>query len=318
MQPLLLALEVAVEHTRILEPHYQLLHADSPGRALELRPDLILAGSLEICRGLPQVPRVLLVGADLDEEIPSGFLDVLVTTRPLQMRSRIARLLDHLQQRRRLQSDLDSLIYAVSHDLRAPLRAVSGFSELLMSEFGAALGPDGQHYLERVCNNSQRLSEMMEDLLSLARLFRDPLKPRELDVTEMVQQIVDPLRAAQPTATLTVAVQADLRLRGDRRLLRAVWEALLNNAWKFARSRIEVGRGSDGFYVRDDGIGYDPNKAEHLFSPFQQLHRGAVAGRGMGLATAARIVAGLGGQIWSESTPGLGATFYFSLPDLEP
>lgn len=318
MRALLLALNVSEHHTRVLERDYRVVHASSLGQALELRPDLILARSLESCRGLLQFPVVLLTDSETDESFPTGVLDVLATSRPLQLRSRIDRLIAHLNQKRRLQADSESLIYSISHDLRAPLRAVCGFSELLMSEFGTTLDSEGLHFLERVCANAQRLSDMVEDLLALSRLFRDPLKPKKLDGSGMIHQILDRLKREEPQRSLLLEVEEDLWLVADRRMMFTVWDHLLGNAWKFARNCIQVGRIDGAFYVRDDGVGYDPERAGDLFRPFQQLHRGHLVGRGMGLATVARIVTGLGGQVWAESRPDEGATFFFRLPDETP
>ncbi|MBN9417338.1 MAG: hypothetical protein J0I12_17965 [Candidatus Eremiobacteraeota bacterium] len=310
-----------------------LLSCDLPPALVEsLQTDYRLLGSAEdgppdlIVSDRPQpdgLPWLAVLRHSLDHDRRTAFLsqgaaDIASADHPQELLWRIRRLLEAHRQRRRLEGELDSLTYSISHDLRAPLRAVGGFSELFLSEYGATLLPEGRHYLERVCSNAQRLSHMVDDLLTLSRLFREPARPKHLDVTLMVQQILDQLRAQEPSRQVVVQVEEGMTLLADRRLLRTVWEQLLDNAWKFtgqqAEARIAVGGGPQRFWVRDNGVGYDPRYAEHLFAPFQRLHREAFPGRGIGLATAARIVSWLGGEIWAESSPGAGATFYFRLP----
>lgn len=302
----------------VLQAYYQLLESRADGA-----PDLILTDSLDISPRLDSIPVIVLLHETLDDVrrtalLRAGASDLAFVSGPQELRWRINRQLDIRRERKRLEGEVDSLTYSVSHDVRAPLRAVGGFSELLMSEYGATLAPEARHYLERICSNAQRISDMVDDLLALSRLFREPARPKQLDLTVMIHQIFDQLRAQEPSRRVEVQVAEGMTIWGDRRLLRTVWEKLLENAWKFTGQQIEglIAVGGEGrrFWVRDNGVGFDLRYAEHLFTPFQRMHREAFPGRGMGLATAARIVGSLDGTLWAESSPGAGATFYFRLP----
>jgi light-regulated signal transduction histidine kinase (bacteriophytochrome) len=217
--------------------------------------------------------------------------------------------------------EIESLTYTIAHDLRAPLRTIEGFARALSEDSGEALGEDGRRYLQHVLEASQKMSVMLEGLLSLARIYRAEIHPVPLELTGIARGIVDRLRAAEPARQVEVAIAENLAADADPTLLSAALEALLQNAWKFTRrrgpARIEVGvqpAASPVYFVRDNGAGFDMRYADKLFKPFQRLHsEREFEGAGIGLATVQRIVRRHGGRIWVEAAPDSGATFYFTL-----
>ena len=224
-----------------------------------------------------------------------------------------------------LNQELESFNYSVSHDLRAPLRAISGFSQALLEDHADALDVTGQQYLYRVRRATRRMGELIENLLRLSRVQRADLTLIEIDLSTMAHEVVRELREVEPERTADVEIEEGLRAIGDPRLVRVVLANLLDNAWKFSQgrdtARIEFGRaevdGEEAFYVRDDGIGFDMDQVDRLFVPFQRLHATSEhAGSGIGLATVARIVHRHQGRVWAQSTPGMGATLWFTLPAL--
>jgi len=217
--------------------------------------------------------------------------------------------------------ELESFAYSVSHDLRAPLRAIDGFSRILAERHGAQIGAEGREYLERVRSAAGRMESLIESLLKMARLGRIGLKPARLDLARMAADIVAELRAGEPGREVDVSIATPLQATGDPHLVRNLMENLLGNAWKFTRgregARIEVGRNDAGeCFVRDNGAGFPAEYAGKLFRPFQRLHsQEDFAGDGVGLASVRRIVERHGGTIRAEGDTGQGAAFYFTLPD---
>ncbi|MEW6613764.1 MAG: ATP-binding protein, partial [Pseudomonadota bacterium] len=218
--------------------------------------------------------------------------------------------------------ELEAFSYSVSHDLRAPLRAIDGFSQALLEDYGEALDMAGREHLARVRRASQRMAELIDDLLNLSRITRSEMHRRSVNLSELAGQAAEHLRATQPQRPVTVVIVPDVIAHGDARLLQIALENLLGNAWKFTRkqadARIEFGmREQDGqpvYFVRDNGAGFDMAYADKLFGAFQRLHSpGEFEGHGIGLATVARIIARHGGRIWAEGAVGRGATFYFTL-----
>ncbi|HTJ69259.1 MAG TPA: ATP-binding protein [Actinospica sp.] len=226
--------------------------------------------------------------------------------------------------------ELDAFAYSVSHDLRAPLRAAAGFSELLLEDFGGALDATGRDYLARIVAATSRMSRLIDDLLTLSRATRAELCWRPVDLTAIAQRILADLRAAdpEPDRPMELIVEDGLRATGDSALLELALQNLLANAWKFTakqdKALIHVGseKLSDGscvFFVRDTGAGFDMRYAEKLFVPFQRLHsRDDYAGSGIGLAIVGRIITRHGGRIWADGNPEHGAVFRFVLPDRPP
>ncbi|MEX2542763.1 MAG: ATP-binding protein [Trueperaceae bacterium] len=218
--------------------------------------------------------------------------------------------------------ELESFSYSVSHDLRAPLRGIEGFSQALLEDYGDKLDADGNQYLLRVRTGAQRMGNLIDDLLDLSRFSSVKVSLAEVNLSKLAAATVEDLRQREPEREIDVAIGADLTVEGDEALLRIVIANLLENAWKFTSqrhpARIEVGvickPDGDVFYVRDNGAGFDMAHSERLFVPFQRLHgQDAFEGTGIGLATVKRIIGKHGGKIWAESEPGKGASFYFTL-----
>ena len=218
--------------------------------------------------------------------------------------------------------ELEAFSYSVSHDLRAPLRTIDGFSQALLEDYREQLPPDARHFLERVRNAAQRMAKLIDDLLELSRISRIPVERKQVDVSALAQSIADELRQAEPERKVEFQIAPDLKAEGDAQLLRIAMQNLMNNAWKFTskvkEAKIEVGPGNGedepAFFVRDNGAGFDMSYASKLFGAFQRLH--AVTefpGTGIGLATVQRIIHKHGGRIWAESVVDQGATFYFTL-----
>jgi light-regulated signal transduction histidine kinase (bacteriophytochrome) len=225
--------------------------------------------------------------------------------------------------------EIESLTYTIAHDLRAPLRTIEGFARALSEDSGAGLGEDGRRYLQHVLEASQKMSLMLEGLLSLARIYRAEFHPVPLELARVARGIVDRLQAAEPARAVAVAIADNVTAAADPALLTAALEALLQNAWKFTRgrepARIEVGVQAANppvYFVRDNGVGFDMRYADRLFGPFQRLHsEREFEGVGIGLATAQRVVRRHGGRIWAEAEADRGANFYFTLaagPDGAP
>ena len=218
--------------------------------------------------------------------------------------------------------ELEAFSYSVSHDLRAPLRAIDGFAHVLEEDYRERLDTLAMQYLQRIRAASHRMANLIDDLLELARLTRQTLRKESVDLSEMAIQIVDELRAEAPERRTDLEVTAGLVVQADRVLIRVVMENLLRNAWKFsaerevAKLRFLAERRDDqlAYCVADNGTGFDMNHAGKLFQPFQRLHRHSqYEGSGIGLATVQRIIQRHGGRVWAESAPGEGARFYFTL-----
>jgi light-regulated signal transduction histidine kinase (bacteriophytochrome) len=226
----------------------------------------------------------------------------------------------------RANHELDAFSYSVSHDLRAPLRAIDGFSRALQADFADILDATGHAHIERICNGVQQMNTLIESLLDLARLSRVVLEREDVDLSSLAAAVIADLRRGDGGRMVGVDIEAGLFARGDPRLLQVVLANLLGNAWKFSGRRenahIELRRhpgDEPTFFVRDNGAGFDMAFATHLFAPFQRLHRAKeFEGTGVGLATVQRIVFRHGGRIWAEAAVDQGATFFFSLPNEPP
>lgn len=222
-----------------------------------------------------------------------------------------------------MNNELEAFSYSVSHDLRAPLRSVDSFSQILLEQHGDKLDVEGNHCLHRLRAAAQRMGQLVDDMLKLARVTRAELKIEPTNLTRLAEETIQTLRGRDPDRQVEVIVVPDLHAEGDPQLLRIVVENLLENAWKFtakrAFARIEFGAatGADGkpyFFVRDNGAGFDVAYANKLFSPFQRLHDECeFPGTGIGLATVQRIVTKHGGKVWAEGAVDQGATFYFDV-----
>jgi PAS domain S-box-containing protein len=218
--------------------------------------------------------------------------------------------------------ELESFASSVSHDLRAPLRGIDGWSQAVLEDCGAQLDEQGHTYLKKVRSETQRMGELIDGLLELSRMIRAPMKRETVDLTVMAQELEASLRAGQPERAVDFVVAPGLVVQGDAVLLRAALQNLLHNAWKFTekrpRARIEVGCTSEPgrtvYHVRDDGAGFDMRYVGKLFAPFQRLHSlEEFSGTGIGLATVQRIIHRHGGKVWATAEVDQGATFYFTL-----
>jgi light-regulated signal transduction histidine kinase (bacteriophytochrome) len=218
--------------------------------------------------------------------------------------------------------ELESFSYSVSHDLRAPLRAIDGFSHAILEDYSEQLPPDALGHLERIRNATKRMAQLIDDLLELSRLSRTTLQPRFFNISKMVEEIFNSFQTTAPEREATLVAESDLMTEADPRLIHIVLENLIGNAWKFTSKQkqtiIEFGQTSKAaertFFIRDNGVGFDMAYIDKLFGVFQRLHAASeFPGTGVGLATVKRIINIHGGRIWAESSEGKGATFYFTL-----
>jgi len=335
----------------LLEPHYRVEVVEDGQAALERAlaspPDLVLSdvmmprrdgfGLLQALREAPSTRDlpVILLSARAGEEdsvegLDAGADDYLI--KPFSARELLARVRTHLEHSRlrrrwareleQINRELEAFSVSVSHDLRGPLRSISGFAQLLQDDYAAVLDEAGRSYLHYVTASTKRMSELIDDLLDLSRVTRATLKRGPVDLTALARRVAEELRRRNPERQCRVEVQDGMAAVGDARLLNILLENLLGNAWKFTSKRpdaritvgAEVQDGEHAFFVRDNGAGFDMEHASGLFTPFQRLHSEQdFEGTGIGLATVQRIVARHGGRIWAEAEEGKGATFHFTL-----
>ncbi len=244
----------------------------------------------------------------------------------------VRRLITDLEQRVRERTadleastrEIDAFTYSVSHDLRTPLRALAGFSEILVEDHADQLDPAGRDYLDRVRAGAERMARTIDALLDLSHVTRGDLERRPVDLGDLARDVLADLRAAEPDRQVEVEV-GELPVVGDPRLLGLAMQNLVSNAWKFTaerrpgRIRIGVreraeGGGERAYFVEDNGTGFDMRYADKLFTPFQRLHGAQYPGTGIGLAIVERVLSRHGGRVWAESAPDGGATFFFALP----
>jgi PAS domain S-box-containing protein len=239
-----------------------------------------------------------------------------------QMRAQAEELDRQRAEAQTLAAELSATTYSIAHDLRAPLRALDGYSRLLLADYAERLGDEGRAHLERIRHNSQRMGRLIDGILSLARLGRGELQREPVDLSALAHGAAADLRRTEPARDIDVRIAPGLSAHGDPRLLAVVMQNLIGNAWKFTRPKeramIEVGSdgvgGDQAYFVRDNGVGFDPEFAGQLFRAFQRLHHeDEFEGTGIGLATVKRIVERHGGRVWANGAVGEGAAFYFSL-----
>jgi len=220
--------------------------------------------------------------------------------------------------------ELETFTYTVSHDLRAPIRVVEGFARILQEDYAERFDRLGHEHLQRILSAASRMTRMIDGLLALSRLSGQPMMHEPVDLTRLAESVIDELRSNEPSRRVSVRIQSNLQVDGDRTLLRIMLENLLGNAWKYTAKRpialvelTRTGEGSAAVYcVSDNGEGFDMRFADRLFGVFQRLHsESEFPGTGIGLATVQRIVVRHHGRIWAESEPGLGSRFRFSLGD---
>ncbi len=233
-----------------------------------------------------------------------------------EARAELVRDLEHKNR------ELESFSYAVSHDLRAPLRRIDSFSRAVLESQGDRLDETGRRYLERVREGSQHMSQLIDDVLHLAKVTRAELREQEVDLSTLAKLSLERLQESEPHRNIETKIRPGIIVTGDGQLLRIAIENLLENAWKFTgkqpKARIEFGvtqvQNEPTFFVRDNGAGFDMTYVERLFGPFQRLHaQTEFPGSGIGLATVQRIIHRHGGRVWAEGLEGQGATFQFTL-----
>ena len=219
--------------------------------------------------------------------------------------------------------ELETFSYSVAHDLRAPLRGINGFANVLLEDYGAVLDPAGHEWLELIRTSAATMGSLIDSLLSLSRMARTPVRRERTDLSALVRAAATTLADTEPERRVEIVVPDRLETLADGRLARVLIDNLLGNAWKFtahvAKPRIELGSferdGATIYFVRDNGAGFDMAHATRLFGPFQRMHTvHEFPGTGIGLATVQRIVLRHGGKIWAEARVGEGATFFFTLP----
>jgi signal transduction histidine kinase len=262
----------------------------------------------------------LAAGTDLID-----FLMEVVSERYFEIRDRSQRrqievaLESRTRELERANHELEAFSYTAAHDLRAPLRAMAGFSDALLEDYGAALEPGAVRYIDKIQASARRMAALIDGLLDLSQLARRQLQRQLVDLTTIARQVIAQLATSDPRRTVDTVVEDRLVAEIDPRLARTLFENLIGNAWKFtgktAAPRIVVGA-IDGrtLFVRDNGAGFDVAHAGKLFTPFERMHSDAeFSGTGIGLATVQRIIERHGGRIWAEAQPGQGATFLFTL-----
>jgi light-regulated signal transduction histidine kinase (bacteriophytochrome) len=233
-----------------------------------------------------------------------------------EARAELVRDLEHKNR------ELESFSYAVSHDLRAPLRRIEAFARAVLESQAGRVDADGRRFLDRIQEASRQMSQLIDDVLHLSKVSRAELRQQEVDLSGLVHAILDRLREAEPGRVVEARVRPSVTVVGDGRLLRIALTNLLENAWKFTArvpaARIEFGMvtatGEPTYFVRDNGAGFDMAYVDRLFGPFQRLHLASeFPGSGIGLATVQRIIHRLGGRVWAEGIVGQGATFSFTV-----
>jgi signal transduction histidine kinase len=219
--------------------------------------------------------------------------------------------------------ELETFSYSVSHDLRAPLRGINGFSQALLEDYSDKLDATGKNYLERIRAGTQYMGSLIDDMLKLSRVIRAEFKRESVDLSKIVQAILLTVRKSNPARDVQVSIQKDIIIDGDRQLLEIALTNLIDNAWKFTgktkKAHIEFGTlltdGKPVMFIRDNGVGFDMLYVDKLFGVFQRLHTtDEFTGTGIGLATVQRVIHRHGGEIWAEAKIGKGATFYFTIP----
>lgn len=232
------------------------------------------------------------------------------------------RVIERTTQLQEANNELESFCYSVSHDLRAPLRHISGFANILSEDYGDRLDSEGGEYLRRICAVSCRMGRLIDDLLRISRISKAEMKFVDIDLSRSAEMAVAMFRDSEPERKVIVDIAKGMHSRGDATLLNMVVQNLIGNAWKYsARNQnavIEMGKttvdGKELYFVRDNGVGFDMAYHNKLFQVFERLHGEEFEGTGIGLATVQRIIARHSGEIWAESAVGKGATFYFTLP----
>ena len=318
---------VMVVGALINEPVLALSRAAITAAQGKLDAPVPVTGPKEIARVAEEFNRMVTVRHEKEIEIKklNAELEKRVHERTAELEKANASLTTRSNELEAANKELEAFCYSVSHDLRAPVRTIGGFTKILIEGYCHQLDHSGKEYLDRTGRAVERMTELIDDLLELSRISRSKLVCSEVDLTALAAAVSSELKASAPHRPITFSLQPGLVARGDAGLLRVLIENLLGNSWKFTRNhdapRIDFGReqsrGTTVFYVRDNGAGFDMKYANKLFGAFERLHSpGEYEGHGIGLATVQRIVHRHGGHAWGEGRPGEGAIFYFTLPGL--
>ena len=338
---------------------YEIITANSACEALDIMDstaiDVVISDEMmpgmsgsefitKICQDYPDTIRMILTGhASLDMAIkainegeiyrfftkPCNEVDLAVTIRHALEQKRLK--IENIRRTEELaetNKELESFNYTVSHDLRSPLQSIEGFTQALKEDYGDKLDEQGNQYITFVQTASKRMTQLIEDLMSLSRAGRCELHKEKVNLSAISYQIIERLHTFQPKRKYELIMREDIFAEGDERLLQIVMENLLNNAWKFTEKRkkaiIEFGVTTDNlpsdinghtvYFVKDNGAGFDMKYVHKLFNAFQRLHSlSEFEGNGIGLATVQRIIQRHGGKVWAEGGVDKGATFYFAL-----
>ena len=309
----------------INEPILALSRAATTGAEGKLDTEVPVSGPKEIARVAEEFNHMIAVRHEKELEIKklNAGLEKRVHERTAELEKTNLALTARSRELEAANKELEAFCYSVSHDLRAPVRTIGGFTKVLMEGYAHQLDQSGRDYLDRTGRAVERMIELIDDLLELSRISRSKLICTEVDLSALAADVTGELKASAPQRPITINLQPGLVAHGDAGLLRVLMENLLGNSWKFTRKhnspRIEFGkeqsRGTTVYYVRDNGAGFDMKYANKLFGAFERLHSpGEYEGHGIGLATVQRIVHRHGGHAWGEGRLGEGAVFYFTLP----
>jgi PAS domain S-box-containing protein len=315
--------------TALMPERFRQAHTNGVQRYLDTREARVVGRTVELV-GLRKDGREFPIELSLASSDVDGELFFTAIVRDITKRAEAEREIQDLNRRLQLDNteleavnkELEAFSYSVSHDLRAPLRAIDGFSQALVEDAGPLLKPEHHTHLNRVRQAAQRMGVLIDDLIKLARVTRTDVKIEDVDLSDIALALATSLQDSAPQRQAEFEIAPDMRAKGDPRLMQVALDNLLSNSWKFtaprAPARIEFGKtvanGKSAFFVRDNGVGFDMNYAGKMFGAFQRFHDAReFAGTGIGLATVQRIIHKHGGRIWAESQPGEGATFYFTL-----
>jgi PAS domain S-box-containing protein len=315
--------------TKLMPERFRQAHTEGLQRHLHNRDARVIGRTIELI-GLHKNGREFPIELSLASSEVDGDLFFTAIVRDITLRAEADLEIQDLNRRLQLDNaeleavnkELEAFSYSVSHDLRAPLRAIDGFSQALIEDAGPLLKPEHFSHLNRVRQAAQRMGQLIDDLIKLARVTRTDVKIDDVDLSDVALAIATSLQDAAPERQADFVIAPGLHANGDPRLMQVALDNLLSNSWKFTAprspARIEFGKtmadGKPAFFVRDNGVGFDMNYAGKMFGAFQRFHDAReFAGTGIGLATVQRIIHKHGGRIWAESQPGEGATFYFTL-----
>ena len=315
--------------TALMPDRFRQLHTEGFQRYLETRDPKVVGQTVELV-GLRKDGREFPIELALASSEVDGELFFTAIVRDITKRAEAEREIQDLNRRLQLDNaeleavnkELEAFSYSVSHDLRAPLRAIDGFSQALVEDAGPLLKPEHHTHLNRVRQAAQRMGLLIDDLIKLARVTRTDVHIGDVDLSDIAQTLAISLQDSAPERQAEFVIAPNLETKGDPRLMQVALDNLLSNSWKFTAprspARIEFGTtvadGKPAFFVRDNGVGFDMSYAGKMFGAFQRFHDAReFAGTGIGLATVQRIIHKHGGRIWAESQPGEGATFYFTL-----